>query len=415
MIYLGPTSVLLAIFFMPWEILQSKKDSLKGTSKYFVPFILMILGGILHMIGVAASLGVPGGVPEPKVFGVLLLLIGFPLEIKLTVERVKAYKDRALVDKRLNLNKFYYECVSASCTDFSAEKNVAKAKLIADKYNMSYPNGIENLYNNAKEANIIISRNLSDEKLAKENLKQKEEQKKEYALLNRYAQYYGRDKKIAILTDRMNELLRTADSLQNGVNQLVKSAQERELDWAILGGFADGIAGPAAGIATALNVQAKNVEIRARNEATIKAAVPLYMFANDSASDNRRNAQTIKKQIESIKVKLISDTSDEDIMNNLKIYNETVDVFDTGAFKVEATVKTIKKFIIFGDVPAIADGTIIAHVFEDGKEIGVANMTIPLNGVSGIVNIMGMGLAGASKNKSHTVTFSPGQLWLIER
>ena len=36
-----------------------------------------------------------------------------------------------------DLDRFFVECVLAGCTDFSQEKNIAKAKLFAEKYEIN--------------------------------------------------------------------------------------------------------------------------------------------------------------------------------------------------------------------------------------------------------------------------------------
>ena len=82
---------------------------------------------------------------------------------------------------------------------------------------------------------------------------------------------------------------------------------------------------------------------------------------------------------------------------------------------MEATVKPLKELFIYDDVPACADGTLIAHVFENGKEIETAALVFPICGVSEKTKLVGMGLSGGTKNKRHTVTFTEGDLCLIEK
>ena len=43
------------------------------------------------------------------------------------------------------LDRFYIECVLARCTDFTLPKNKEKAILLAQKYGIAYPDGIEAL------------------------------------------------------------------------------------------------------------------------------------------------------------------------------------------------------------------------------------------------------------------------------
>ncbi len=309
------------------------------------------------------------------------------------------------------LDRFYVECTLSLCNDFSLEKNVAKAQLLADKYKLKYLEGVEALYEAAEKAHEAIYESVKEEK----RIKAENAQKQEYIELNRYAKYYGRDKKIAILTDKMNALLNKANNLNAGADMLARSTQQQETSWAIMGGIADGIAGPGAGVATALNVQAKNAQIRAQNQANMTAVMPAYMSISSSAAENRKNAERIKKDIDLVKEKLIGNQMADEIFAGLKISAEPVKILSGGAYKVSATVEAENDFLIFGDVPAVADGTLIAHVLDDGQEIGTSYMVLPFNGVEGTVTVAGMGLSGAEKGKEYTVTFSPYKLWLMEK
>lgn len=283
--------------------------------------------------------------------------------------------------------------------------------MLADKYSLSYPNGIQALYEKGLKAHESISGKIISDKLA--DLREKEQA--EYKNLIRYASLYGKDKKIAMLTDRMNELRKEAASLDKSAEMLMRSTQQKERDWAIWGGIADGLAGPAAGIATAIDIQAQNAQIRAQNEANMRATIPAYMSVTSSASQNRANANAIEKEIQLVKEKLISDISSEKVFLMLRVISPTVEVSETGAFRVTATVETQKNLFIYDDVSAVADGTLIAHVFEDDREIGTATMVLPVNGVSSKTGLVGMALTGAHQDKKQTVTFTDGRLWLMEQ
>lgn len=309
-----------------------------------------------------------------------------------------------------NLDRFFIECVLAEYDDFTKEKNLAKAKLLADKYNLAYPNGIEALYQQGLKAHEKISNKISDSKLEKKRAAEKEE----FDRLNRYADCYGKSKKVSMLQDRKEELLQEAKSLDLGAKTLMKSVYQPERDWATWGGIANGIAGAGAGISTAMEIQAQNAEIRAQNEVNMRAAMPAYMSVTGNAAKNRANADAIQKQIDNMAEKLISDMPTNDVMNLLDIINETIDVSETGAFKITATVVAKEKLTIYDDVAACADGTIIAHVFDKNVEVGTAKMVLPVNGVVNKTGIVGIGLSGAKPEKNYTVKFTAHHLWLME-
>lgn len=310
-----------------------------------------------------------------------------------------------------NLDRFFIECVLSECNDFTKDKNVARAKLLAEKYNLSYSDGIENLYKKGLKAHEAITGKIEEDKLSKVRAREKEE----FDRLNKYSDLYGKDKKVAMLSDRMSELLAKAKSLDTSADMLMRSTQQKERDWAIWGGVANGIAGAGAGVATALDIQMQNAQIRAQNEQNMRAAMPAYMSVTGSAQQNRSNAEAIRKQIQIMQEKLISDMPADDVMKELEVSNAVVDISETGAFKVTATVTAKHKLFIYGDVDAVADGTLIAHVYDGDKEIGTAKMVLPVNGVSDKVGIVGACLSGAKQGKNYTVKFTPHKLWMIEK
>lgn len=309
------------------------------------------------------------------------------------------------------LDRFFVECVLSECNDFTLPKNVARAKLLADKYKLSYPNGVEELYREGLRAHEAVSGKVKSDAL--EALKQKE--REEYSRLNRYANHHGKEKRIAMLRDRMNELRKAAKASDEAASMVLRSVTEQERNWGIWGGIADGLAGPVAGVSMALDVQADNARIRAQNEANCRAAMPVIMNITGNASQNRRNADAIEKEISLMQEKLMGDASGNDVLGMLNITNPVVEVSESGAYRVSATVEPKKRLYIYGDVPAVADGTIIAHVFEEGREIGTANLVLPVNGTEMKTGILGIGLSGADPTKSHKVTFTASNLWLQER
>lgn len=391
------------IISIGWTSVPKKMDLLGSGA-------LLILGGMFTALGEDPVSGVGMGA-----LGFGCMAVGVVLTF-LSAKKASAQKKEAITEELLeiggtNLDMFFVECVLSSCNNFRLEKNVARAKLLADKYSLSYLDGIQALYEKGLKAHESISGKIISEKLA--DLREKEQE--EYNQLIRYSSFYGKDKKIAMLTDRMNELRSKASSLDKGAKMLMRSTQQRERDWAIWGGIADGLAGPAAGIATAIDIQTQNAQIRAQNEVNMRATMPAYMSVTSNASQNRTNANAIEKEIQLMKEKLISDISSEEVFAMLRVISPTVEVSETGAFKVTATVETLKKLFIFDDVPAVADGTLVAHVFEDDKEIGTVTMVLPVNGVSGKTGLIGMALSGAHQDKKQTVTFTKGRLWLMEK
>lgn len=87
----------------------------------------------------------------------------------------------------------------------------------------------------------------------------------------RDGQFYFGIKKIAV--QREKEIQRLYKAIEESGESFSREnimatigRQEKEKDWAVLGGLASDLAGGGAGIATAVNTQLENQQIRDRNE-----------------------------------------------------------------------------------------------------------------------------------------------------
>lgn len=312
---------------------------------------------------------------------------------------------------RTNMDRFFIECVLSNATDFTKKSTVEKAKLLANKYNLTY-DSIETLYNQAYQAHLPLSRGYM---LAEEN-KIKSSERQEYETLTKYSNLYGKSKKLSMLRDQRDALLKQAKSSDSYAEFMIRSTQKAESDWAVLGGIANGLGGIGAGISTAIDVQARNAEIRAQNAANMKAVMPAYMYITGNASQNRANAKSIGEEIQRTEMKLVEDISSKEVMELINISDTTVSISKTGSFKITASISAKKDLTIYDDVPAYIDGTLCASLYDGNIKVASALMVLPLNGISSKkVGIVGMGLSGARENKAYTIKFSPHKLWLMER
>lgn len=319
------------------------------------------------------------------------------------------------------LDKFFVECTLLGYDDFSVESNVARAKLLADKHGLQYPDGIERLYEQGLQEHKSISNAMA--KIEFDELK--EQEKILCDELNRYADLYGKAKPIAILRDeirRCEEVNKKYDNMRDVITKNYSlNLKQREGDWAVMGGIADALAGPGAGVATAMDIQSRNAQIRAHNQqASQYTSMLINQVWNQKYDElkHKRSPEEIENEISKINEKLLADTAADEVLKLVSFTNKKVKISDTGAFVVTAYAKLKKPTYIYGDVAAAVDGTIIAHVFEDDTEIGKVNMVIPYEGVNSSehsVKIQGMGFSGVHRDKKQTVKFTAEKLWLIEK
>ncbi|MBQ1252256.1 MAG: hypothetical protein IIY02_05000, partial [Firmicutes bacterium] len=95
----------------------------------------------------------------------------------------------------------------------------------------------------------------------------RKEEQIEYENLIQYSDFSGRDKRIAMLSDIANKLMEEAAKADKLSTTVMSIGQEKERDWATWGGIANGLGGVGAGVSTAIDIQNKNMQIRANNKA----------------------------------------------------------------------------------------------------------------------------------------------------
>ena len=257
-----------------------------------------------------------------------------------------------------NLDRFYIECVLSGCDENSLmdPQRKQKAELLAQKYNLSN-NSITQTFQEAKAVHMRIRDKGVSNKLSQ--LRRVESA--EYNSMIKYAELSGREKRKAMYKDEIELLRNQATASSKSADNLMRAGYQKESDWAIMGGIANGIAGPAAGVVAALDTQAHNASIRAQNQAYVNGAMPAFMNLTGSAQSMRSQADSLEKKMNETDEKLISDCQEQDVFNLLSFKDTVVMVSETGAVRVNTTVQAKKKLKI-GNFPAVIDGTINAHI-----------------------------------------------------
>lgn len=357
----------------------------------------------------------------PFVLGCSLFFFASKKQKRELQEAAEAEEKERQARIRKKLVAFHNECVKSNVTDVSVPRVREKMQLLSEKIQIYHPDGIEALWQRACE--------VYTEERPNQLHQLQEEEKKAYARLdkiNRYYRYSGTNKRIQMLTDEQHRLKLIEIQLKPLAHMVRGCAQqEKEFNPYTWGGIANGIAGSGAGIYTAIKTEQENEAIRARNAASQAHADGI---ANEIENATASELLKIQAQLEHAKDCLVADTKASEVLSMLNLWGAHVEVSETGAYTVSVYVKAEKALTIYDNRAAVADGTIVAHVFEDGTEIGSINLVLPCLGIgfTGInnneiaefksrVKLEGMRLSGADPHKSHTVTFSATNLWLMEK
>lgn len=205
--------------------------------------------------------------------------------------------------------------------------------------------------------------------------KKQAEQKRQAELIGaeKYIDAYERQVKFAKLMVEGWEIA-SKNNLQN------THAQAQTSSWAIRGGIADGIAGPAAGVAVALDVQRQNAEAEARAAATREEAVNQISYYSKNTSEARREQRRIESIDNEIRSFLKGCKTDASDLSGkfASVVTETGSIeFEHEALhvNVEAAISSSKAtegsdIFEFDGATGILDGSFRVIAKEDGRPIG---------------------------------------------
>ena len=340
-------------------------------------------------------------------------------EQKKDMERID--RDLAVIARKRALISMYDECMQNEIHDCASEKDKQRASLIARKYNLSYTD-IGVLFQEAKQQYQENSKIVAEQEHQKEIEELKTNEQAQYDVLNEFSFYGQREKKIAMLTKEYNEVSRQLQGTKDAISMTLFPELEKEHDWAVMGGMANGLAGPGAGIATAVNAQIENAQIRARNSQMLHETADIrgrMVLAGAKQRDAlQARCSELNAMITATKTKLIGKDTPKKCLDALQFKDMLLSVSKTGTCMVDAKVGLKQsEYYIFDDVKATIDGTIQAEIYDGNSKIGTANLVLPLNGVpdDNMVAVKGMCLFCGQLGKKYTVKFNAENLWAMEQ
>lgn len=313
------------------------------------------------------------------------------------------------------VEKCYDECdrekVAIVKTAWTAGKR-EKAKLIVSSY-FTQANVDVILREGAR---LRRSKNEQEANKAMNELRKKEQDT--FTELTKYAKLHGREKRVAMCYDQYMLCKQECDKLEKQRDNSLSVAQSyrREKDdWAIAGGIAQGIAGPAAGLATAMDVQRKNAEAREKNEQSATAFTQFGLFTDNKLREKKKELQHYAERVDRAKKSLVDDSKPYELFEKLHFEQPTIGVSETGTITVKISANA-KSFMIYDDRKAVIDGSVVANIYEGTTKVGQAIMVFPQDGVSEkTCELEGIALSCGQWGKKYHATIGINDLWAIEK
>lgn len=215
-----------------------------------------------------------------------------------------------------------------------------------------------------------------------------------------------------------------ARTLRNRSNTILTSPPQEKLnDWATLGGIANGIAGPAAGVATAVNAMAENERIKERNAMYLNCAAYLSgevgkkaKQAEDEVASLRNNANLVRAEIKALDEKVVLAVTSEELEESLKCVSFDVKKSKSDILEITASISNNYVPDVPKGVKIIIDGVIVADVLCEGVRIDEVYLPLPLYGIKcGITDeVYGYCATYMVGDREYTISVRSMNVWAME-
>ncbi len=364
---------------------------------YRVIFIVFLLGASV------VSLVVTNGSTLLSTFLTIAILLVGSILLGLILNIGKSKKD------------FYLECVKNGIEELDTPAKIQKAELIAKRVFIKKQRDIKELFELSKELYL--------EKMESEKRDQRDDaiaelvnaENEQFEKLTKYASFEGREKRVAILSDELRAAVAVLKELEGLEKSIMRGSQKKEINSSVMGGIADGLAGPGAGVAAYIDAERKNEQIRAENKVNREMAHQATSILRGDAKQALARVSVLRNAVGNAQLKLLADTPKEKVFAKLHISTESITISETGAFTVKATVNGVKDLTILGDVPAVIDGTLSADLYQQDQLVGTALLVLPTYGIGNTATVEGICLTGAKKDVPYRVEYRPHLLWEMEK
>ena len=165
---------------------------------------------------------------------------------------------------------------------------------------------------------------------------------------------------------------------------------QKEKSWAAWGGVADAIAGPAAGVMTALQVQQQNAKAKEQNWAMLEAAS--YINAARKKREEQIEARlstlysrirSTENELDKLSLKIIlPNPGSAEIQNCLKLKNAEFTKTESGILNITATAHCVIPKENLPDSDFVADGAVHAKVYLEDTFVEDVYFVLPRGGIS---------------------------------
>ena len=341
--------------------------------------------------------------------------------------------------------RFYNLCFNSQITSLNNEFSISKATKLAEQVikeaapDMDLSNCEEYLKQNSLEEFLKMGEYQAKE--TKERILFAQKQPRDAQPNDPEKNFIQRASELAILSgsakrvkmlsnldgDYFSEIVRKINGEQalRQLGMIYAGQQQKESSWAIVGGIAEGIAGPAAGIMAAANTMENNRKIQAYNASVRKASMDIMSGIPNVAGDRIKlegEREKVKEALKSVETKVVlSQPTGKEIWQNIEVGKATVKKNPSGVLAVSMPISLKEPFVLDvpNDVCMVVDGVLKAEVWFEDKRVDSVFFPLPMYGIptNMIAEIILDGMCGRSVefDGEYTVKIADTQnLWIME-
>ena len=316
-------------------------------------------------------------------------------------EEDQNYREKTRLGEEKEGKRFYLECVKAGIKEGASEADKARIELFAKR------NGIQGTKEELTKAYFVGKGIVYSEKISKLT----EQENRAIAEQQKYVKYHGREKIVRELEDSISYNKKQHDKLSEQYQQITEAGVKLY-----------GLAGPAAGLATAIDVQQKNASVRANNASLYNSISQVSSASKSSLIGSMalhdRLAKEDEEALSIIQSCLVEDMNIDVLYGKLNCRIVEMTVTETGTAKIKFSIKQSSDLHIYGDVPAQVDGVLKITIYsKDGREelgsclYGMEYYLLKFGGEERTVTVY---CRGNYVPNGFVAKISPVDLWAIE-
>lgn len=320
--------------------------------------------------------------------------------------------------------KIYVECKERGISKISSDKEKIIFKIISNQCGINDITRAMKLFGYGKriiEESVVATENIDTRKecIDLEIKYNKTVENSQIVGWDKYlTEYYER------IDTKQKELAKYEASYTDGIDYAANSTS-KPVDWAIVGGLAQGIAGPAAGIMAAAEVQIRNAQAEAASQKAREDGIKVAAYSSILAKKTARELNSILNEVNVLKNRLYDENHPQMYFDYLSCEVCSYSVAMENAMNISVEIGCQKKSEFNGNRIAI-DGSIRVDVVDKGQVIANAFICADGFGITDFNEVgfskkktystvaMTTGTFSFKENREYTFRFSPEHIWMIE-